>query len=414
MNGMTVPQMTTAEIDQTLDRLTAEGDTIANALLDLESHPGREFLASAGLTGETLRRWTAAQEAVAQLWQYHNHYRSVLTEARQVRERRNRPGTAELAELTGLLTGPAVVLASRDVPLEQRGLTGPTTLVSRTTLADLVASMNTSYRTVADLVATAYAVLSGYAKPLDELANGLTAAEALVGELGLAESGHPVLTTLGDLRIELDAVRETVFTDPLALADRADQVDTARIAAITTRLDSVRAVLDGLGSFRTEAVDRLRRAATDIDRVADAEAAAREAGETVRAKIAAAGLPTAADSVAALRAQLAELSELCANKRWMAAKDALTSLTAAIDDAIRRADTTTETATALVDRRAELRGRLDAYRAKTARLGFAEDAELTAGYQLARTLLWTAPCDLAAATRALAAYQRLIVDKETI
>ena len=66
-------------------------------------------------------------------------------------------------------------------------------------------------------------------------------------------------------------------------------------------------------------------------------------------------------------------------------------------------------AAALLDRRAELRGLLDAYQAKAARLGAAEDTELGKLYAQAHDLLWTAPCDLAAAAAAVTSYQEAIL-----
>jgi hypothetical protein len=55
--------------------------------------------------------------------------------------------------------------------------------------------------------------------------------------------------------------------------------------------------------------------------------------------------------------------------------------------------------------RNELRGRLDAYRAKALRLGQGENAELTPLADAARTALYTAPCDLDEARAAVNAYQ---------
>ncbi|MYV71501.1 hypothetical protein GT043_37360, partial [Streptomyces sp. SID2131] len=55
---------------------------------------------------------------------------------------------------------------------------------------------------------------------------------------------------------------------------------------------------------------------------------------------------------------------------------------------------------------AELRGRLDAYRAKVARLGAAEDPLLIERYDTARRMLWSAPCDLRVAEEAVLRYQR--------
>src|SRR5207244_1881538 len=57
-------------------------------------------------------------------------------------------------------------------------------------------------------------------------------------------------------------------------------------------------------------------------------------------------------------------------------------------------------AAALLGRRDELRGLVDAYQIKAARLGAAEDSELSKLYDEAHELLWTAPCDLAAAAAA--------------
>jgi hypothetical protein len=66
-------------------------------------------------------------------------------------------------------------------------------------------------------------------------------------------------------------------------------------------------------------------------------------------------------------------------------------------------------AAAQLDRRDELRGLLDAYKAKAAGLGGAENAELEAAYGRARDALWTAPCDLAVATAAVTGYQQAVL-----
>ncbi|MCA1675115.1 MAG: hypothetical protein LC799_23975, partial [Actinobacteria bacterium] len=58
--------------------------------------------------------------------------------------------------------------------------------------------------------------------------------------------------------------------------------------------------------------------------------------------------------------------------------------------------------------RAELRGRLSAYRAKAAALGRIDDPALEQRYQRARDLLWAAPCDLALTSTAVAEYQKAV------
>jgi hypothetical protein len=59
-----------------------------------------------------------------------------------------------------------------------------------------------------------------------------------------------------------------------------------------------------------------------------------------------------------------------------------------------------------LDTRNELRGRLDAYHAKALAIGLAEDEGLTQVYERARTLLFTAPCDVAGAEAAVREYQQ--------
>jgi hypothetical protein len=63
----------------------------------------------------------------------------------------------------------------------------------------------------------------------------------------------------------------------------------------------------------------------------------------------------------------------------------------------------------LVGQRNEMRGLLDSYRAMAGGLGAAENAELDAVYQQAKQLLWTAPCDLEAATAAVNGYQQAVL-----
>jgi hypothetical protein len=55
--------------------------------------------------------------------------------------------------------------------------------------------------------------------------------------------------------------------------------------------------------------------------------------------------------------------------------------------------------------RAELRGLADAYRAKVGAAGLSEDPALDASYDAVRMVLWSAPCDLAAARLLVAEYR---------
>ena len=378
-------------------------------MTELEDDPGYRFLSGSRLAGETLTRWQTAQQAVAQLWTEVSDLHAVLDRAQAIHSRRR---TGETAELDDLLTGPAVTLGSVDVPLAQRGMTGPATVVTRVSVAELVAIMTASYAGVVGLCAQAQAVLSAHAGRLDEFTGELDELTTSAGSIGLAESGHPLINRLGAVTAALDEVRELVFTDPLALTDaRTGQPNTGRIEGIATDLARARQDLDALTALRADTgLDRLDDAVREL---ADVETQAREAMWTARSKLVVARLPDPPDSASGLADRLAALRTSLAGPDWWRAGERAAELAAALVSALRAAKQATELATVLLDRRAELRGRLDAYQAKVGRLGLAEDAELFATHQLANSLLWTSPCDLAAATRALAAYQRLITERES-
>ena len=114
-------------------------------------------------------------------------------------------------------------------------------------------------------------------------------------------------------------------------------------------------------------------------------------------------LPAAADTEPELRGDLES----------MTAPDpvALRSLQRRIESALQLIRHHEELARGLLDRRAELKGRLKGYEAKAARLGLAEDPDVLSSQRIASGLLSRRPCDLRAVTRAVNDYQQLVSDK---
>ncbi|WP_449065748.1 hypothetical protein [Planomonospora algeriensis] len=94
--------------------------------------------------------------------------------------------------------------------------------------------------------------------------------------------------------------------------------------------------------------------------------------------------------------------------RWLERADLLAGLGHDAEQALRQAGHATAALRELLARRDELRGRLEAFRAKAVRLGRAEDTRLDRLYRHARDLLWTAPCDLRRAAVAVTGYRRAI------
>jgi len=109
---------------------------------------------------------------------------------------------------------------------------------------------------------------------------------------------------------------------------------------------------------------------------------------------------------------LASLTALAAAGRWTRLEAELGQCESNLAASAARTQEVQHSVAALLGRRDELRGLLGAYQAKAARLGAAEDPALAARYDQAHDLLWAAPCDLAAATAAVAGYQQAILMTE--
>lgn len=391
------------EVDRALARLRDEKARITTGLLELENNAGYRLLAGARPSGATRRCREALQASMTALWTLLGAYESVLNEAERVRARKGSPGQRDLAELTRLLAGPAVELVPADVPLASRSLLGPAS--EWVALDAVVTRMTPLYEEAARTISAVDAIWSALLSRLTELDDAARGAAALLDAL---ETGD---AEFDRLRGELDGVREVVRADPLSFAagDPAapdGRTDLTRLDGVAAGFAAVRTRLAEAVRIRAEHDERMRRIDEVIGQVAAAEAEARTARDLVLAKIASPVLPDPPDSAAALRDRLAALGTLSAQGRWLELAGRVAELEHAALAALARARTTVETISGLLDRRDELRGRLEAYKARAVRLGRAEDVELGRLYRDAHDLLWTAPCDLRRATAALAGYQR--------
>lgn len=396
-----------AEVDTALARLDADRSEISVNLVELEDHPGVRFLNEVPLTGVSAERWAVARVRFADIWAQFRLFESVVAEVHAVRSRRARPGQAELAELTRLLCGPSVVLAPQPIPLAERDLLGPASVNRSMTLAQLVAQMTAAYREVVQLASTADAVASAYLPGVDRASARLSEARTLAADLQLAAIGHPVLARIDAVERRLNTDRTLAMSDPLALAQR--QPDSSDPTVLNREIDELQAVLEELRGRRDSVTARLTGLTGELEAAAGAENEARSAAAVTAAKIAGA-TASPLEPLAPLRDRLAHL-HASDGRHWTHINDDVVALARDLERARTTAETARDNSLALIDRRDELRGRLDAYRAKGARLRLSEDATVDARYRRAYELLHTPPCDLAAATRALAEYQQAITEK---
>ncbi|MEQ4300265.1 hypothetical protein ABNF97_02525 [Plantactinospora sp. B6F1] len=437
---MTVPPpspMGRAEVDQVLGALGAAHDRASAAMYALDGRPELVLLRDSRTAGETARVAGDVLARTGALWSQFAAFGVLLAQAREVRARRTRPGETELRELGDLL-GAAVVALDVDGTV----LDDPAgTPAQRLRLIELARRIEAEAAALSGALAgleSARARLAGrFAQLTDALHRLRAEAVGLTGPGGRGDEpvppaagpvwpAAPVATPVTGSRVdpsphdELDRLDRVVdeayreaLADPIGASGSGPAATTVRdrlrrfeaeVAALAGRLADLTEVRDGYPG-------RIVRLASALDELTTAAAGTARAHALARAKIAASALPDLPpDPAPALRAQLAQLGQLHRERRWSQLGTELAALERGVADARRRLASSYEAADGLLLRRAELRGRLDAYRAKAGRLGLIEHLELSARYRQASDLLYTSPCDLSAATRAVVAYQRHLND----
>lgn len=375
-------------------RVAAEG-RIAASLVDLEQHPGHALLSTTALTGRTAARWATAHQQLTQLWQDFGAYQNVIAAACSVRDRRARPGDQEVDELRRLLRAPTVEVARTVV---ERGITGPVERVETITINQLTQRMDQAFREVRDLVEQCHELHQRFLARLAPLADQVRAARRLAGDLE-GDPTDPTTAAIAALTTRIGELDRTSSADPLVLETSGP---LQQLTALEADVSAASAGLATLGAVRDGWDGRLRELGAAVARVEALRDDEQRTRQRAVALIARSGLTAPPDRIPALRHQLAALPGI---RGWAQRAEVLAALHVDVRTATSELTTAVELAAGLVDRRAELRGRIDAYHARATRLGHVEDGVLRALDEKIRRLLWTRPCDLAAATRALAAYQ---------
>jgi len=393
--------MTREQAAAAVTAAAAERRSIQANLLDLDGSFGKRMLAGAALTGESKRRWETAAADLASLWEIFQAYAAVVDKAGELMAGTRRLSDRELTQITAMLNGTSVEL-TRQKPLGRRDLTE--TGRADLTLAAAVREMKRAFASVADVVAAAESVWNETADGLSEVGTQLAAAKDQLGDLGDDE----VTGALDAAEDGLRQLRDVLNSDPLALW-HGDGVDSTRVARLRERAAAVATRAAEIARLRADAQQRISAAALAVAAATAARGDAASARARAEAKIAVAGFPPPPADVVGLEARLDALDRLKAAARWARLAAELDTIEAEAAAAVERYRAAERAAVTLLGRRDELRGLLDAYQAKAARLGAAEDMELTARYQQARDLLWTAPCDLMAAEAAVTGYQRAIL-----
>ncbi|KJY42317.1 hypothetical protein VR41_08340 [Streptomyces sp. NRRL B-1568] len=414
--GPTGPALSREEVDRVLTRLGAEHEAVESSLLALQDHAGRRLLEGAELAGGTKNRWAATEQLITQLWVCFDAYTDALEAARELRGRHRWPTQSELAELTDRLCGSSLILPSGAPGATALVLGASAKLSERLSLHELVDRMNAWYAQALDVVVAADAVWSALPARIDLLAAELGRTRQLAHSVGVRPGEHPSGDDLEQITQELGALRSEVISDPLAFWTGAPpgsghgggRPDTSRYDRAARALDDVRREVEAVLDVRQDAEQRLLQVRDVLSRADLTLGEARQARAEVLSKIAASEVPAVSGPPTVLYEQLDAAAEHRRHARWHRLSPLLESLEQRAEEELLRARESLTAVTAPLAVRAELRGRLDAYKAKASRLGLAEDTLLIERYDVARRMLWSAPCDLVAADAAVLRYQQAV------
>ncbi|WP_432971278.1 hypothetical protein [Dactylosporangium sp. CA-233914] len=347
--------------------LDAARSRVAMALFACDGHPAMAVLQGDACTGRTAELARRLPDELARLW--------TLFAALG--------GTPDAAA--------SIELAADGLPAAGTG--NPP--VSRVAVADLAADLD---RRAADLLRELTAVEAAWTAVSARL-DGAQAALDRAARLADGLGGDPLVADgLRPLREAVMEVRRHDLADPVAAA-------TARLNRLAALAASTLARLDELARFREDYPARSAALHAAVDELAAAENGTAREFAVVRAKIAGSGLPPAPRAAPVLRARLRQVDALARDGQWPTAATGCAAVAEAVTAARQRGLRLRLDAAGLLQRRDELRGRLDAYQVKAAAAGLVEDDGLAAQHERARALLHTAPCDLRESTRAVHAYQ---------
>jgi hypothetical protein len=394
------PVMTKEQAAAAAQAALSERDAIQANLLELDGSFGKRLLAGAALTGQTKRRWDAAAATLATLWQVYSAYSAAVDRAAEAVA--GRLGPRELAAVTALLTGPSVQLAAGPAPLAGRDLADSGR--EELTLVTAVARMRRAFASVTEVVAAAEQVWTEMAGRLDTIGAELDRVTRLTNTL----NDEAVTGNLAASQARLALQRDTLNGDPLSLW-QGSTVDVSPADRLAEQVTSIAARVDELIRLRDEARDRIAEVTAAADRARAARDDAVAAWQRAAEKIAPEAIPPPPGDLADLSGRLVGLDVLLAAGRWIRLLSELDLLERELAAAATKFIDTERAVVALMNRRDELRGLLDAYQAKAARLGAVEDTGLAERYDRARDLLWTAPCDLEAAAGAVTGYQQAVL-----
>ena len=385
--------MDLADLDRALDHLRRATERAGANLLELDQSSSRALLAAARLEGLSAERWAEAEEALAGLFQSYTALSGVADAAVVARGTGSFVSASRRAQVEQLVLGPSVELPERAVPMAERDLVSGSRVLHRCTPDELLASMAQPFALARSVIVTA-AETWETGGPLVQSVRARLVDASEDGDLGGGPGGR------AELERRLDTLEHRLLTDPLAF-------DAAAVEALGAEVDGVVATADGARRVRDEFEAELAAAQSRLAELGRSTADVLRAHEDAGARVVDVPPPPTIPCEA-LDGELHRVAALAADGDWVSVQAELAGWSRRVDQHRHDVDQHRKELDDLLEQRRQLRGRLDAYTAKSAALGCVEDEVLEELRRQAEGLLYQAPIDLVRAEAGLRRYQEAL------
>ena len=399
------------EIDSALAEWNNRLAAIAKNLLELQADSTYQVLTGSGggeklaLTGVTAARVEPSLGAMLTIFQHFGLLHEVIDRAGKVRA--GLPalfgGEAKAAEIRRLLGARTIRLPALDVPMDQKTLLSGVTRAECFSPEELLAIMSRTF------VAARDAVLR-VDEAWNEMAAAVEGAEARLARVGAGVEALGVRGAAERTRAEaiLEGLRGQVGRDPFGALEEFE-----------VRLEPVLGRLAGLAVEAEALHQQMREAWVQVEALGTAHREAEEAGAEARRKIVGADRvpgsgsgsgfgPASAEKQEEFRAWLERLERRRGEGLVEAVSVGLRNLRRALDTCMAEERASLAASRGMLDLRAELRGRLEALRAKARAYGVAEDGLVAGAAGAAEALLYARPTDLELAGAAVREYEKRV------
>lgn len=397
--------MNLERIDQLLGDWRKKIEIVSQNLIELhglatyQRLTGVSGFPKAQLTGITQARVTPALEAMTELFGHFDLLVTTIDKAFQLRKQISPLWVSEqkINEIKQILTGNSIQLAVIQIPLAQRGLLSAPQAATSIAPIDLLAAMTDAFQVAKDAVIA-----------VDEAWNRLepsiiAANDEILALQRLAESqGVGSLPELAAAREKMGWLRDRIETDPLGVSDDFDR-------EVQTPIAQVKATLQQLAQQHTKVREGLAIAHSLLQQLievrAKAEAAFTESQEKVvdRSTLKS---PLTNEQIDAVTQWLTRLENKYKEGLLNPVSIGLENWNAKVKEYIAAEQAALTANNAPLQLRQELRGRLDALKAKALARGLAEDPILSELAEKAKQLLYTRPTPLDKAAELVTLYEK--------